>query len=269
MTQQRRTVFVTGGSGYLGAHVMRRFGRDGWLIVAPTSSEVDITDREATIAAIMACGPDVIVHTAYRKNDGRVTVDGTRHVAEAAAERGSRLVHISTDALFAGRPDPYRESDPPDPITEYGRHKADAEAAVIASAPDAVILRTSLLYGTDHPSPAQVELGASLRSGQSPMTFFSDEYRCPVHASDVADAIVVLATRPEAPGVIHVAGPEPVSRADFARALARYDGLADVPIAVTTTTEAGSNRPAHVVLDTSLAASIGITCRPLADSLVR
>jgi dTDP-4-dehydrorhamnose reductase len=267
VTPRRPAVFVTGASGFLGGHVVRRFEREDWRIVAPTSHEVDITDRSSTIDAIVRSAPDVIVHTAYRKGDRRATVDGTRHTAEGAVAAGSRLIHTSTDALFAGRPDPYHESDVPDPITDYGRHKAAAEAEVAALAPNATIVRTSLLYGSDHPSPAQLELEVALRSGGSPMTFFSDEIRCPVHADDLADAIATIATRSESPGILHVAGPRPVSRVELATAMAQHVGLSGVSLPVTTIAEAGAVRPARVVLDTSLAASMGITCRSLADAL--
>ncbi len=194
-------------------------------------------------------------------------VDGTRHVAVAAADAGSLLVHVSTDVVFAGRPAPYTEADAPDPITDYGRHKADAELAAAAAVPDATIIRTSLLYGTDHPSPFQIELSDGLRSGRSPMTFFTDEFRCPAHAADVAGAIVHIAARREFAGPLHVAGPEPVSRLDFASALARYAGLERIPLPSTTIAEAGMTRSGNVVLDTTLAATLGIRCRSLVAAL--
>jgi dTDP-4-dehydrorhamnose reductase len=260
-------MLVTGASGFLGGHLVRRAAGDAWQVAAPTSHAMDITDRDETLGTIAGRAPDVIVHLAYRKDDRGVIVDGTRHVAEAAAAIGSRFVHISTDALFAGRPEPYLESDRPDPITEYGRNKAEAESIVATLVPSAVIIRTSLLYGTDHPSPTQLELETALASGRSPMTYFSDEFRCPVHAADVADAIISVAAHADLSGVLHVAGPEAVSRPDLARALAHHAGLGSVELPVTTIGEAGVVRPARVVLDTSMAASIGITCRRLDDAL--
>ena len=260
-------MLITGGSGFLGRHVVHRASSADWNVIAPSSRLMDITDRAATNAAITESNADVVVHLAYRKEDRRVIVDGTRHVAEAATTAQSRLVHVSTDVVFAGRPLAYVEADVPDPITEYGRHKADAERAVAAAAPDAAIIRTSLLYGTVDPSPFQIDLAQGLRTGSSPMTFFSDEFRCPVHVGDVADAILRVAADNTIAGPLHVVGPERVSRLDYAAALAWHSGLGHVPLPSTTIAESGMTRAANVVLDTALAASLGIECRTMGDSL--
>lgn len=260
-------MLVTGASGFLGRHLVRGPATADWELIAPPSTSMDITDRAATIGTIRDWKPDVVVHLAYRKGDRRSIVDGTRHVAEAAVAVNAHLVHMSTDAVFAGRPSPYTEVDRPDPIIEYGTDKHDAELAVHAIDPTASIVRTSLLYGTDHPSPSQLELAAAMRSGTSPMTFFSDEVRCPAHADDVARAISTVASLPKSGGVLHVAGPEPVSRVELARAMARHLGVGDARLATSTISESGRVRPGNVVLDCTRAATRGITCRPLAETL--
>jgi len=99
------------------------------------------------------------------------------------------------------------------------------------------------------------------------MTFFSDEFRCPVHATDVAAGIVRIAADNSITGPLHVAGPEPVSRVDYAAALARYAGLGHISLPTTTLAESGMVRPANVVLDSSLATSLGIECRSLREAL--
>jgi dTDP-4-dehydrorhamnose reductase len=264
-----RTMLITGGSGFLGRHVVRCASAAGWAVIAPSSRTMDIADRQATMAAITASDPDVVVHLAYRKGDRRVIVEGTRHVADAATAAHAQLIHMSTDVVFAGRPQPYVEADQPDPVIEYGRDKAAAERAVAAAAPDAAIIRTSLLYGSDDLSPFQIELAAGLRAESSAMTFFSDEFRCPVHADDVAAAILRIAAEPRINGLLHVVGPERVSRVDYAAALAQHAGLGHVPLPTTTIAKAGMSRAANVVLDTSLAARHGIECRSLSDALAR
>jgi dTDP-4-dehydrorhamnose reductase len=62
------------------------------------------------------------------------------------------------------------------------------------------------------------------------VTFFSDEVRCPVHAADVAAAILRIAADRSITGPLQVAGPEPVLRVDYARALARFAGLGHVSL---------------------------------------
>jgi hypothetical protein len=69
-------------------------------------------------------------------------------------------VHLSTDVVFGGRPLPYTEADTPDPITDYGRWKTEAEAQVTAAHPGAILVRTSLIYGTEHLAPVQRDVEA-------------------------------------------------------------------------------------------------------------
>jgi dTDP-4-dehydrorhamnose reductase len=267
MRHFRRTklMLITGGSGFLGRHLTHGAAASGWELVAPSSSSLDIRRRESTVHAIADWKPAAVVHLACRKGDRRSIVDGSGHVAEAAARCGARLVHVSSDMVFAGRATPYTESDSPFPITDYGRDKRDAEHAVAERCPAAVIVRTSLLYGTDELASMQLDVKAALTSGADhrPMTFFTDEYRCPAHAADVATALAALADRSDVSGALNVAGPEPISRAEFAAITARWLGLDPSRLATSTIAESGQVRPAKIVLDTSKARAAGITCRSI------
>jgi dTDP-4-dehydrorhamnose reductase len=260
-------MLVTGSSGFLGRHLVRGPATADWDLIAPSSRAMDITDRETTVETIRGWKPDVVVHLAYRKGDRRVIVDGTRNVVEGAAAARARVVYVSTDVVFGGRPQPYRETDRAVPIIEYGQHKLDAESIVAGADDHAAIVRTSLLYGTDHLSDFQHELGGALRANSSPMTFFTDEFRCPLHAEDLARAISKIAADRSIRGVLHVAGPERVSRVDFARALAGHLGIAHPRLPTSTIADSGQIRPGNVVLDCTTAAGLGITCRGLGETL--
>jgi dTDP-4-dehydrorhamnose reductase len=258
-------LLVTGASGFLGRHLVDAPG--DWEVVAPTHAMVDLRNRDRTIELITGWRPGAIAHLAYRK-DRQSIVDASRNVAEAAAACGARLVHLSTDVVFSGRPLPYTEHDEPFPVIEYGRDKLDAEHAVFATAPGAVAVRTSLLYGTDRLSAAQADARAAAHGG-STMTFFTDEVRCPTHAADVAAAIVALAARPDVSGPLHLSGPRPMSRAEFAEVNAAWLGLPPATIRTSAIGESGQVRPGHVVLDCAHAASLGLHCRDPLESLQR
>ncbi len=264
--RRKRLMLVTGGSGFLGQHLAIASEADEWELLAPPSTVLDIRQRERVIDEIVSWKPTAVVHLAYRKEDRRSIVDGSRNVADAAARCGARLVHLSTDVVFPGRPQPYKESDEPFPTTEYGRLKFEAETAVTAACPTAVLVRTSLLYGTDQLATIQHDVERAI-AGQSSMTFFTDEYRCPAHAIDVAAAVSSMAGRPEITGPLHVAGPDAVSRAELAVAFARWMGLNPARLRTSTLEESGVTRPAHVVLNSSLAASFGVRCRGIAEGL--
>src|SRR5689334_22801534 len=93
------TLFVTGLRGYLGRELARA---GGWTVSGLADSSQDIRDARLVEAAISAAAPDAVIHTAYRKDDRSVNVDGAINVALAAVASGARLVHLSTDLVFSG-----------------------------------------------------------------------------------------------------------------------------------------------------------------------
>jgi len=261
-------MLITGGGGFLGQHLGLASEADGWELFAPPSTMIDIRLRERVIEEFCSWKPTAIVHLAYLKGDRRTIVEGSRNIAEAATICGARLVHMSTDAIFPGRPMPYREYDAPFPITDYGVMKLEAERAVAAECPNAVLVRSSLMYGTRRIAAIQADVELAL-TGQRPMRFFTDEYRCPAHAADVGAALSSLAARPEIRGPLNVAGPEAVSRAELAEMFARWMGFDPRGLSTGNMGLSGTIRPGRVVLDTTLASSYGMECRPLSETLGR
>ena len=80
-----------------------------------------------------------------------VNVEGTRAVAAAAVAAGARLVHLSSDLVFPGTGTrPLTEDDEPRPVTPYGASKLEAERLC---PPEALLVRTSLIYGGPEPGP--------------------------------------------------------------------------------------------------------------------
>lgn len=254
-------LLVTGGSGLLGRAV--RAAADGWTVVAPSHAGMDVCDTGAVRAAMRGAAPAAVIHCAYVREDRAVNVDGARIVAAAAAERGARLVHLSTDVVFAGRDAPYTEDDPPDPVHDYGRAKADAEREVMAAHRGAVMVRTSLMYGGPESPPVRMVLDAA--AGRTDVAFFADEHRSVAHVDDVAAAVLALA-RMDVRGPLHVAGPEPVSRLAFAHAVCRAYGIPEDAVRGSTLARAGLSRPGNLVLDGSRAAALGV---PMPVSIAR
>jgi dTDP-4-dehydrorhamnose reductase len=164
----------------------------------------------------------VIINAAYQQADWATTADGAVHVAVAAAAAGARLVHVSSDVVFSGRAPRYDETCLPDPITAYGAAKAAAETAIKGLDRAAVIARTSLIIG-DGDSTHETYVHA-LASGATAGVLFTDDVRCPVHVSDLASALLELATSAYC-GVHHVAGADAVCRHELGVLIAGRDGL--------------------------------------------
>jgi len=252
----RPRLLVTGGSGYLGGEVVRRAAPAGWEAVgtsfrASGGLHLDVRDPQAVAAVVAEVRPDAVVHTAYVQDgpDARATnVDGSANVAAAAARAGARLVHISTDLVFAGDAGrPYREDDAAEPVIDYGRAKAAAERMVAAADPGAVLVRTSLIYGGEALSGHERRI-LDVVDGRADLAFFTDELRCPVRVGDLADALLVLARTPAA-GPLHLAGAEGVSRHEFACLVASAHGRRSDHLRTTTSAEVAPERPRDCRLD--------------------
>jgi len=221
-------IFVTGGAGYLGSEVARQAVEAGHEVLAtklvhepphgrPLS--LDLRDDDAVHRTLMKHGPDVVLHTAYRQADEFLENDvvrASRNVALASHRVAVRLLHLSTDLVFDGEQGaPYGEEAEPRPGSAYGQAKLDAERLVTELHPQALVIRTSLLYGKREPGPQELLAAEGAE-------FYLDEIRSPTRVGELAAALLELAAS-DVRGVLHVAGPEALSRLEFARRLGAVD----------------------------------------------
>jgi dTDP-4-dehydrorhamnose reductase len=149
MTIQGSNVLLIGGSGRLGTELQRLIPG----IVAPCSSELDITYPEAVPAALDRYNPAVLVHAAAYTNvraaeEGRsdcwkVNVEGTRNVVRAVLGRPIFLVFISTDYVFEGSSGMYKEEDPVGPVRNYYALSKLVGEELVRLATQYLIVRTS------------------------------------------------------------------------------------------------------------------------------
>lgn len=144
-----RPILLTGVGGRLGTE-LRGLLPD---VIAPSHAECDVTDPEAVRSAVERYRPAVVVHAAaYTDVAGaesrrdlcwRTNVEGTRHVAMAAANAGAALVHMSTDYVFEGTRGGYRENDTPGPPRNYYSLTKLVAEQIARMCPRRLILRTS------------------------------------------------------------------------------------------------------------------------------
>ncbi|KPC66502.1 SDR family oxidoreductase [Streptomyces chattanoogensis] len=227
------TILIIGGSGFLGAELVRQAAVAGHATVAifatrpGRSAEVtwhalDLRDPERVEAVVATAAPCLVVNATSGGSDWAVTAEGPVRLAMAAAKYGCRLVHVSSDAVFSGASVRYDESCLPDPVTPYGAAKAAAETGIRFAYPDAVIARTSLIIGDQGSTHVRAvhDLAAGTRDG----ALFTDDIRCPVHVADLAAALLELACG-KANGMHHLAGADAVSRHELGSLIAKRDGL--------------------------------------------
>lgn len=210
-----RTACITGTGGLIGSYLVR---------MAPSGWNVRPIAREESLKNLAA---DLVIHCAALSKSGacekdpelawRSNVELTRRMCEWATSMP--LVFLSTDLVFDGRKGDYSEADPVNPLTVYGRTKAEAEQIVLAN-PKHTVIRIALNAGV---SPTRdrafnEEIHNAWRRAET-LRLFTDEFRTPIPAVVTAGAVWELAEK-QATGLFHLGGSEKLSRWEIGQLLA-------------------------------------------------
>lgn len=272
-------VAVTGAAGMLGREVLAAARRRALEVVGWDQVDFDVTDRSAVLRAIATARPRAVIHAAaWTDVDGceadpdralLVNGTGTAHVAEACREVGARLVVLSTDYVFSGdSSEPYVESDPPAPLSAYGRSKVAAEEAALALGATGVVARTAWLYA-DHGTNFFLTM-LRLADGSAEIRVVDDQCGSPTFAGDVAPRLLDLAGS-EASGVFHLTNAGQVTWHGFAERIFAAIGRPR-PVRAVTTAEfpRPAPRPRRSMLADTRLAGIGVEpMPPWPDALAR
>jgi len=253
-------LLITGGRGLLGTEIARVF--EGSSEVRTTDREEwDVTDPAACRREVDGFRPDAVIHcAAYTAVDraesepGKarlLNVEGTRNVARACRGRGALVVTFGTDYIFDGTSSrPYREEDPANPLSVYGKTKWDAERALREEGVDHLLVRTQWMFGPAGRNFIRTILEKARRG--DPLRVVSDQVGSPTSTLELAPALwdVLLAG---APGIYHAACEGQCSWYDLARATLESAGVEGVTVEPCTTAEfpRPAHRPAYSVLDCS------------------
>jgi dTDP-4-dehydrorhamnose reductase len=252
-------VGVTGSGGLLGRTLVPLWREAGAEVLAWTRADFDVTDAAATMRAVGAARPDVIVHAAaWTDVDGaeqdeigamRANRDGAAHVAAAAAAARATLLHISTDYVMGGSArTPIPPGRAPAPLGAYARSKAAGETAVRDSKAEWAIVRTGWAYGP-HGRNFVDTMRQAAAAGRS-VAVVDDQVGAPTSVRLLAEALwALLAAR--ARGIWHVAAAGETSWYGVARVVYEAAGADPARVKACTSAESGraAPRPAWAVLD--------------------
>jgi len=292
-----RRVGVVGAGGQLGRCLVRQIDSAPDLAAsfALTRADVDLSDEAGLADAIAqaldeAVGgpPEVVINAAaYTKVDLCESEQALAYQTNALAPgewarqlaaRGIRFIHVSTDYVFAGEGTlPYREGDATDPRTVYGASKRAGEVAVLGHQPDALVVRTSWVFGPGRNFPlAILDQAQKRRSGEAegPLTVVDDQHGAPTFAEDLAFALLAIARQDEdqwGGGLLHLRNGGETTWYAFAREILDQAGFGDVEIepVPSSTFETAARRPLFSVLDCRWAESKGIVMPSWKDALSR
>ncbi len=245
-----KRVLITGGTGLLGVAIQQSAPTDiqGFSIYYPERSlpvplpfpvlAADVTDRRQMQYVFEWAKPDVVIHTAAigsvdfaernREQTRKVNVGGTGVVAELCKTFKSRLIYISSNAVFDGRTPFYSETAPVNPINYYGQLKVEAENVVRESNIPWTIVRPILMYGwpyhgeRDNPVVWWVR---SLKDGK-PIKVVDNVFNKPLPAWSCAEAIWAIVQQNRS-DIYHIAGRDHISLYQFALLTAEIFGLDD------------------------------------------
>lgn len=243
-----KRILITGGTGLLGLAIQQSAPTDiqGFSVYFPERSlpeplhfpirAADVTDRRQMQSVFEWAKPDVVIHTAAigsvdfaernREQTRRVNVGGTEIVAELCQIFKSRLIYISSNAVFDGRSPLYSETAPVNPINYYGQLKVEAENIVRESSIYWAIVRPILMYGWPYPGERDnpvVWWVRSLENGKH-IKVVDNVFSKPLPAWSCAEVIWEV-IRQQQTGIYHVAGRDHLSLYDFALQVAEVFDL--------------------------------------------
>lgn len=235
-------ILITGASGFVGWNAVRQFAERGHDVVATYRSfphylhqvagcqptPLEIADGSAIGTVVARFQPNFILHAAALARPQQlngsdelyaVNVEGTRHLARAAARHDIPIVYISTDLVYSSDAGLCNEDSPvaPSGAGEYSRSKLLGERAIQEEGGRWIIIRPSLIYGNGTPrSNSFTQFMDRLWESGQQAPLFTDQYRSFLYVGDLIRAIEQVAlVEPRWNELFVCGGPERLSRADF------------------------------------------------------
>ncbi|MEK7654147.1 MAG: dTDP-4-dehydrorhamnose reductase [Patescibacteria group bacterium] len=273
-----KKILIIGADDQLGFDLMRSFGEKATGL---TNKDIEVKNAAQVEEMIASHHPDVVINTAaisksewceLNKDEClAVNAVGAGNVAAAANKVGAAIIQISTDYVFDGSKDSFRESDQPNPLNVYGSSKFEGERAVRKNNPKYYIVRSGWFFGKNIPHKGLdfPRLMLKLAKEQGEVRVVRDQFGCPTYTRDLASKIKELLHRNAPFGVYHITNQGRTSWYGFAKKtfeLAKEKAKL-IPIA---TAESGSKiqRPKNSILENRNLSEVGIPLlRPWEEAL--
>lgn len=270
-------IVITGAKGQLGNALQTTLKKEE--IFLTDLPELNLTSFYDTQRYIQMIHPDFVIHCAAKTQVDdcesnpdaayHANVLATKNVVNACQAVDAALVYISTDYVFDGRGDrPYREYDPTNPQSVYGKTKCQGERIIESHLQRFYIVRTAWLFGDVGNNIVRTIL--KLAAERKVLKFVHDQVGCPTYATDLAAAIARL-LHSDAYGIYHITNEGNCSWHEFAKEILKQAGKTDVSVEAISSQELNrpAPRPAYSVLARDGLRTLGIEMPEYQDALHR
>jgi len=240
-----KRILVTGASGFLGWN-FTLWARNAYQVTGASFSHAleiegvnavmfDVRSQKEVIAALSDARPQIVFHFAAlsRVEPGEkarglaidLNVTATDLLAAQCAQRGIRLVYVSTDLVFDGTGGGYRETDAPNPLSIYGKTKLEGEQRIRERGGDWLICRMASMYGPDNGTNACFATWMRERFEKGvEVPLYIDQYRCFLYVHDAVRALCELAEHSDGGELYHIGGGQRTNRVEYGKAYASAFG---------------------------------------------
>ena len=259
-------ILITGAFGQLGHSLQSVLSKKSNYELICTGRKVkkgqegiplDIRNQVALKELINTTAPDILVNLAAMTNvdacelnpklAGEINVAGLEHICDSFK---GKIIHLSTDYVFDGTSGPYKEDDPLNPISIYGKTKLASEHILLEKDIKNLVIRGNVLYDySPHTSASFLNWVVSSLKGNQEIKVVEDQFNNPTWTRSMSD-IIELSIENDLEGIIHWGDSVHISRFEFAKLIAKKFSLNESLIKPVLTFEL--NQPARRPLQSGL-----------------
>jgi dTDP-4-dehydrorhamnose reductase len=239
--------------------------------VALSRADLDVTNIGQVEKLVNSTKPDVVINAAAYTNVEQAEIDsdeafkvnqlGAANLAIASRSVNAKLVHFSTDYVFAGNGNsPWKVNDLTEPLSIYGKSKLAGEVEILKEYPEkSLIIRTAWLYSPYGKNFYKTMLTKALNGGES-VRVVNDQQGQPTNAFDLAELTVEAVINDVPFGVFHGTNGGPCSWFEFAQYIFEIAGADAARVTPVPSSEFETNvqRPKYSVLDNQKWSEFGV-----------
>ena len=259
-------ILITGAFGQLGHSLQSVLSKKSNYELVCTGRKIkksqegiplDIRNQVALKEIINSTAPDILINLAAMTNvddcelnpklAGEINVAGLEHICDSFK---GKIIHLSTDYVFDGASGPYKEDDPLNPISIYGKTKLASEYILLEKDIKNLVIRGNVLYDySPHTSASFLNWVVSSLKGNQEIKVVEDQFNNPTWTRSMSE-IIELSIENDLEGIIHWGDSEHISRFEFAKLIAKKFSLNESLIKPVLTSEL--NQPARRPLQSGL-----------------